>query len=206
MGGTVAQAVAPTIYRLECPRGHGFESNPLSFPDPTPHLVSPSHSLSKPSLSYPIKGKKPPKNPIVLMNNILQYTSTERNCFQTEALDSLLGVSEYPSHERWHSSPQGPFCLTLNLMSTGRPTGSGWRWTWHCRVVAKWSGFPPVSTRSRSMHSLGSAVQKTQTHRAIMQSQLVVLHDSGNIKVMDSIHSVFTCVCVHSVFTCVCSQ
>src|SRR4029434_6176099 len=58
-GDTVAQAVAPTIYGLECPRGHGFESDPRSFADPTPHHFSPSHFLSKPSLSYLIKGKKP---------------------------------------------------------------------------------------------------------------------------------------------------
>ena len=50
----MAQAVAPTIYGLESPRGHGFESDPLSFPDPTPHLFSPSHFLSTPSLSYPL--------------------------------------------------------------------------------------------------------------------------------------------------------
>src|SRR4029434_7601581 len=59
LGGTVAQAVAPTIYGLQHPRGHGFKSDPLSFPDPTPHLFSPSHFLSKPSLSYLNKGKKP---------------------------------------------------------------------------------------------------------------------------------------------------
>src|SRR4029434_4879785 len=59
MGGTVAQAVAPTIYGLECPRGHGFESDPLLFPDHTPQQLSPSHFLSKPSLSYLIKSKKP---------------------------------------------------------------------------------------------------------------------------------------------------
>ena len=37
----------------------GFESDPRSFPDPTPYLLSPAHILSKPSLSYLIKGKKP---------------------------------------------------------------------------------------------------------------------------------------------------
>src|SRR4029434_2166073 len=41
LGGTVAQAVAPTIYGLERPRGHGFESDLLSFPDPSSiHLIS----------------------------------------------------------------------------------------------------------------------------------------------------------------------
>ena len=60
-GGTVVQAVSPTIYGLERPRGHRFESDPLSFPDSTPHLFSPSHFLSKPSLSYLIKGQKPQK-------------------------------------------------------------------------------------------------------------------------------------------------
>src|SRR4029434_3893086 len=61
-GGTVAQAVAPTIYGLERPRGHGFEYDPLSFPDPIPHLFSPSHFLSKPSLSYLNKATQKPKN------------------------------------------------------------------------------------------------------------------------------------------------
>src|SRR4029434_8326534 len=58
-GGTVAQAVAPTTFGHDARGGHGFESGPMSFLLSTPHLFSPSHFLSKPSLSYLIKGKKP---------------------------------------------------------------------------------------------------------------------------------------------------
>ena len=42
VGGTVAQAAALTMYGHERPRGHRFESDRLSFPDPTPHLFSSS--------------------------------------------------------------------------------------------------------------------------------------------------------------------
>ena len=57
-GGTVAQAVALTIYELKRLRGQGFDSDPLSFPDPTPHLFS--FPVQKHSLSYRLKAKSPP--------------------------------------------------------------------------------------------------------------------------------------------------
>ena len=59
-GGTVAQTVAPTTFRLDAHGGHGFDSGPMSFLLSTPHLFS---------LSFPvplftdllIKGLKSPK-------------------------------------------------------------------------------------------------------------------------------------------------
>ena len=53
--GAVAQAAVPTMNELERPRGPGFESDPRSFPDPTPHLQL--ISCHKPSLHT--RGKKP---------------------------------------------------------------------------------------------------------------------------------------------------
>ena len=59
-GGTVAQTVAPTTFRLDAHGGHRFKSGPMSFLLSTPHLFS---------LSFPvplftdllIKGLKSPK-------------------------------------------------------------------------------------------------------------------------------------------------
>src|SRR4029434_11021920 len=88
LGGTVAQAAALTIYRLECPWGRGFGSDPLSFPDPTPHLFSPSHFLSKPSLSYLIKGQKP-KN---LNKTNCQSLQVENNSTDSADIDVNQGL------------------------------------------------------------------------------------------------------------------
>ena len=53
----VKKAGRGELWRKQHERRLGFKSDPLSFP--TPHLFFPAHFLSKPSLSYLIKGKKP---------------------------------------------------------------------------------------------------------------------------------------------------
>ena len=59
LGGTVAEAVAPTAYRLDAHGGHRFESGPLSFLLSTPHLFSLSFPVTLFTVLL-IKGKKAP--------------------------------------------------------------------------------------------------------------------------------------------------
>src|SRR4029434_4168101 len=60
LGGTVARANKPPIYRLQCPRGHTFDSGLLTFFRSSPHLFTPPHFLSKIlHCLIQIKAKKP---------------------------------------------------------------------------------------------------------------------------------------------------
>src|SRR4029434_5271960 len=65
-GGTVARANKPPIYRLQCPRGHRFDSGLLSFPDPLPTSSLPVQNTS---LSYPYLWDAP----LHFLSKILHY-------------------------------------------------------------------------------------------------------------------------------------
>ena len=60
LGGTVAQAVAPTTFGLDAHGGHGFESGPMSFLLSTPQLFSLSFPVPL-FTALSIKGTKSPK-------------------------------------------------------------------------------------------------------------------------------------------------
>src|SRR4029434_8358082 len=74
LGGTVAQAVAPTTFGLYAHGGHGFESSPMSFLLPT---SSPSHFLSHSSLHYRLKAQKPKnkslKKRMLSLSNTMEF-------------------------------------------------------------------------------------------------------------------------------------